>query len=99
MIEEILDLGAEVIDIESPAADRNREAVLEFPVAFAVQRQKAEIAIPRVGEQWPGDRLKRRWLIELTPEGPQDPVQSGDFHGESQPRIGRVFADQPLEMC
>src|SRR5271156_6236621 len=75
VIEEVLRLGMEMIDIDYPSVDRNREAGLIFLIAFAVQRQEAQIIVLGESKQWATQSGERRRLIVLSPKSAQDPVE------------------------
>src|SRR5579862_7175942 len=68
MVEEILHPGAEVIDIDGPAAQRNADSDLPLIIALTVQGKERECALASKLEQRAREGLERRRLVVLAPE-------------------------------
>src|SRR5689334_2780881 len=63
VIEEIVSDSPEVVDLETPIANRYRDAELALFVAFSVQREEAEASLESEVEQGAGNCFERRRLV------------------------------------
>ena len=93
VVEEVSRVGEEVVRLDTPALHRDRHAELALLVALAVQRQELRVLRRRVGDEGPGERLERRGLIVLAPEGAQYPVKPRQQDGRTEPRVRRVLGE------
>src|SRR5205809_1452642 len=91
VIEEILDARVEVIRINSPSAQRNRETKLILLVALAAQRNEIEALADCQRQQRSRDSREWRRLIIAPIKTVQHPVQAGNPNRRPQARAGRAF--------
>src|SRR5215469_8155906 len=73
VIQEIDSAGFEVIDVQSPSANRNGNAELMFLIALAMKRFEGSwIAghghLRQQAQHWSGERHQRRRLVKPAPE-------------------------------
>ena len=94
MVEKIPRGCVEIVFVEGPAAEGNRNAYLPLLVAFAVEREKAEARL----EEILGNCVERRSLIVAAVESAQCRVQLGNANRGSDSRIGGIFVHQTVEM-
>ncbi len=87
VVEEILDVGAEVVGVENPSAVRDGDAELMFFVALAVQGDEAKpLLLGVVDQRGAGDGFDRRGLVVVSVEGAEGPVQLRDGDGGAETR-------------
>ncbi len=93
MIEEIPGARFEIVEIERPAAHRNRKPELVLFVPLSVQRNEADVLALRKFEQRTGDGCQRRRLIKAAVVAAQNPVKTRDSERSANPRVRRVLGD------
>src|SRR5580658_6619624 len=94
VVEEIPHVGAEVIGIENPTAQRNAHAKLSLFVEFAVQRYESQaLPLREIDQRRAGSGFKRRRLVETPVEGAERPAKTGDRERCTEARTDRGFRD------
>src|SRR6266853_6073007 len=94
MVEKIPRGCVEIVFVERPAAEGNRDAYFPLLVAFAVERDEAKTRL----EEILGNRVERRRLIKAAVESAQCGVQLGNANRGSYSWVGGVFVHQTVEM-
>ena len=87
VVEEIRDVGLEVIGVEYPSAVRDGNAELMFFVALAGQRDETQLLSLDITDQGrSGNGLDRRRLIVMSIEGAECPPKLGDGDSGAEAR-------------
>ena len=89
MIEEIMSVGFEVVDVNSPSTIRNVYAELMLLVALALKRDEAAIVGFAEIQQRTRNGNQRRRLIVVAVESAESPVEAGNVYGRAESRADR----------
>src|SRR6202035_5762013 len=98
VVKEVLRQRMKVIDINGPTLNGNGQAELVLLVAFAMQRNEAQIIAVRELEQRTAYGDERRCLVILAPEAAKKPIDPGKPQGRSKTRTGGILHHAAIEM-
>jgi len=84
----------EIVFVERPAAEGDRDAYFPLFIAFAVERKEAKAGL----EQILGNCIERRSLVVASVESPQYGIQLRNANRGSDARVGGIFVHQTVEM-
>ena len=93
VIEEVPCAGAEVAEVERPAAKRNGQSEFPLLVAFPVQGRKLAIERRTLLNQWSRNGQQRRSLVIPSPECARHPVQLWNLQSRANSRVHRIVDD------
>ena len=94
VVEEIPHVGAEVVGIEHPTAQRNADAELMLFVEFAVQWNESKaLALREIDQRRTGSGFERRRLIVVAVEGAKGPAETRNRERRAEARADRGFGD------
>src|SRR6516164_2160598 len=99
VVEEVFCPRQEVIRVERPSMQRNRDTELMFLVSFTVKRDKSKILPRHKLQQRAGRRKERRRLIEVSVEAANDPVELWKACGYARIRARGIFDNCAGKMC
>src|SRR6478736_59883 len=93
MIKKVVRPSAELVELQHPALDWDRQPDIALLVTLATQWQKS--LVRRDTEYVRRNRIKRRRLIVTAVRAPQDPVQMRNLDRHSQARAAYSFRHEP----
>ena len=91
VVEEIHDVGAEVIGVEDPSAKGDGHAELMLFVALAVERNESQIVGIGKMQQRPGSGDQRRRLIIVAIESAESPVEMRNVERGAEARADGIL--------
>src|ERR1700722_813931 len=98
VVKKIHHVGAEVIDIEYPSAQRDGHTELVFFIAFPMESDESKIAGLCKSQQRPRSRYKGRRLIVVAVKSAEGPVETRYVEGDAEARTDRVLRDSAREV-
>src|SRR5579872_6396093 len=93
VVEEILRIGAEGVEVENPAAEREGGPKLMFFVALALEQNKSQaVGIGKLQERTGGCN-QGRGLVIVAVEGAESPIEMRDIEGNAKARTDCIFGN------
>ena len=99
VVEEILGASEKIAGVQRPAVEWNGNAELVLFIAFAVERNEAQVLIVGGLQKRAGNGQQRRRLVKMTIKGAENPVEPGNPQRSANARAGSILNHSAGEMC
>ena len=98
VVEEIGGVGFEIVGVENPSPNGDRDPELMFFIAFSVKRNESAIVGAAKLKERAGNRYQRRRLIVVAVESSESPVETGNVDRNSEAWADGALAHSSRKM-